>query len=191
MEKIYGSRVATIFTLLVLWTAFGSVFALLLGYSRIPYAAARDGYFFKVFGRLHPTDGFPYVSLLVLGGISIVACFFSLGTVIDALIVTRILVQFIGQVVGVMLLRRVRRTCRARIGCGCTRFPRQWRSSAGSSCSRRPTSASSALASPSLPLVSSASWSGRAARVNGPSARRLPPEFPLPTLDAARPIRVD
>src|SRR5437899_10831731 len=36
MEKIYGGTVATIFTLLVLWTAFGSVFALLLGYSRIP-----------------------------------------------------------------------------------------------------------------------------------------------------------
>ncbi len=108
MEKIYGSQVATIFTVMVLWTAFGSVFALLLGYSRIPYAAARDGYFFKVFGRLHATGGFPYVSLLVLGGISILACLFSLGIVIDGLIATRILVQFVGQVVGVMRLRRVR-----------------------------------------------------------------------------------
>jgi amino acid transporter len=106
MEKIYGSRVATIFTLLVLWTAFGSVFALLLGYSRIPFAAAQSGYFFRAFGRLHPKKDFPYVSLLVLGAISIVAGFFSLGTVIDALIVTRILVQFMGQIVGLMLLRR-------------------------------------------------------------------------------------
>jgi APA family basic amino acid/polyamine antiporter len=106
MERIYGSGVATIFTLLVLWTAFGSVFALLLGYSRIPFAAAESGYFFRAFARLHPTKGFPYVSLLVLGAISIVAGFFSLGTVIDALIVTRILVQFMGQVVGLMLLRR-------------------------------------------------------------------------------------
>jgi basic amino acid/polyamine antiporter, APA family len=106
MEKIYGARVATIFTLLVLWTAFGSVFALLLGYSRIPFAAAESGYFFRAFGRLHPTNDFPYISLLVLGAISIVAGFFSLGTVIDALIVTRILVQFMGQVVGLMLLRR-------------------------------------------------------------------------------------
>lgn len=105
MEKMYGTRVATIFTLLVLWTAFGSVFALLLGYSRIPFAAAESGYFFKAFGKLHP-KGFPYVSLLVLGAISIVAGFFSLGTVIDALIVTRILVQFMGQVVGVMVLRK-------------------------------------------------------------------------------------
>jgi len=106
MQRIYGGRVATIFTLLVLWTAFGSVFALLLGYSRIPYAAAQSGYFFRAFGRLHATKDFPYVSLLVLGALSIVAGFFSLGTVIDALIVTRILVQFMGQVVGLILLRR-------------------------------------------------------------------------------------
>src|SRR5204863_2538470 len=106
MQKVYGGVVATIFTLLVLWTAFGSVFALLLGYSRIPFAAAQSGYFFRVFGRLHPTKDFPYVSLLVLGALSIVAGFFSLGTVIDALIVTRILVQFIGQIFGVILLRR-------------------------------------------------------------------------------------
>jgi amino acid transporter len=106
MQRIYGTGVATIFTLLVLWTAFGSVFALLLGYSRIPFAAAQSGYFFRAFGRLHPTKDFPYVSLLVLGAISIVAGFFSLGTVIDALIVTRILVQFMGQAFGLMLLRR-------------------------------------------------------------------------------------
>jgi APA family basic amino acid/polyamine antiporter len=106
MQRIYGPRVATIFTLLVLWTAFGSVFALLLGYSRIPFAAAESGYFFSAFGRLHPTKDFPSVSLLVLGAISIGAGFFSLGTVIDALIVTRILVQFMGQVFGLMVLRR-------------------------------------------------------------------------------------
>jgi amino acid transporter len=82
------------------------VFALLLGYSRIPYAAAESGYFFRVFGKLHPTKDFPYVSLIVLGVLSIIAGFFSLGTVIDALIVTRIVVQFMGQIVGLILLRR-------------------------------------------------------------------------------------
>lgn len=106
MEKIYGAKVATVFTAMVLWTAFGSVFALLLGYSRIPYAAAQDGYFFKVFGRLHPTKHFPHISLVVLGLISIVCSLFSLGIVIDALISTRILIQFIGQVFAVVLLRR-------------------------------------------------------------------------------------
>lgn len=106
MEKIYGAKVATVFTAMVLWTAFGSVFALLLGYSRVPYAAALDGYFFKVFSRLHPTKHFPYISLLVIGVIAIICSFFSLGMVIDALITTRILVQFIGQIFGVMLLRK-------------------------------------------------------------------------------------
>src|SRR3954470_17634431 len=106
MERMYGATVATLFTAMILWTAFGSVFALLLGYSRVPYAAARDGYFFKVFARLHPTKDFPHVSLLVLGALSIVASFVSLGMVIDALITTRILVQFIGQIGAVTLLRQ-------------------------------------------------------------------------------------
>jgi amino acid transporter len=106
MERIYGSGVATVVTAMILWTAFGSVFALLLGYSRVPYAAAKDGYFFKVFARLHPKHGFPYVSLVVLGVLSIVAGFVSLGMVIDALLTTRILVQFIGQIAAVTLLRR-------------------------------------------------------------------------------------
>src|SRR5436305_4404208 len=106
MERMYGSGVATLFTAMILWTAFGSVFALLLGYSRVPYAAAQDGYFFKVFARLHPSKGFPHVSLVMLGVLSILAGFVSLGMVIDALITTRILVQFIGQIGAVTLLRR-------------------------------------------------------------------------------------
>ena len=106
MERTYGPSVATIFTAMILWTAFGSVFALLLGYSRVPYAAAKDGYFFKVFARLHPSKGFPYVSLVVMGVLAIFAGFLSLGIVIDALITTRILVQFIGQIGAVTLLRR-------------------------------------------------------------------------------------
>lgn len=106
MEKIYGTKVATILTVMILWTALGSCFALLLGYSRIPFAAARDGYFFNVFSRLHPKHNFPYVSLLVIGGIAIVCSFFSLGVVIDVLIATRIIVQFIGQIFAVALLRK-------------------------------------------------------------------------------------
>ncbi len=107
MEKVYGPGIATFFTLMVLWTTVGSVFALLLGYSRIPYAAARDGHFFPIFARLHP-KGFPALSLVVVGAIAIGCSFLSLGMVIDALITTRILVQFIGQAVAVVLLRRQR-----------------------------------------------------------------------------------
>ena len=101
-----GPGVAAVFTVMILWSAFGSVFALLLGYSRVPYAAAREGYFFKAFARLHPTRGFPHVSLVVLGLISIVTSVLPLDVVIDALLATRIVVQFVGQIGGVILLRR-------------------------------------------------------------------------------------
>jgi basic amino acid/polyamine antiporter, APA family len=106
MERIYGPKVAAVVTVMILWTALGSCFALLLGYSRIPFAAARDGYFFKVFSRLHPKHNFPHVSLLVIGGVAIICSFFSLGIVIDVLIATRIIVQFAGQIFAVALLRK-------------------------------------------------------------------------------------
>jgi amino acid transporter len=108
IERLLGKEAAVIFTGLILWTAFGSVFALMLGYSRIPYAAALDGYFFRIFGAIHPVKNFPYVSLLLIGVISIICSFFPLGFVIDALITTRILIQFMGQACAVMLLRRTR-----------------------------------------------------------------------------------
>ena len=100
-----GMWMGRLAAVLVMVTAFASVFSLLLGYSRIPYAAARDGNFPAVFGRLHPTRGFPYVSLLVLAGAACVFCFFSLADVIAALVVLRILMQFGLQHVGVMVLR--------------------------------------------------------------------------------------
>ena len=100
--------IGKIAAVLVMVTAFGSVFSLLLGYSRIPFAAARDGNFPQVFGRLHAKGGFPYVSLLTLGGVAAVCCFFSLVHVIAALVVVRIVMQFSLQHVGVMLLRKRR-----------------------------------------------------------------------------------
>ena len=90
---------------LVMVTAFASVFALLLGYSRIPFAAARDGNFFEAFGRLHPRRSFPHVSLLVLGAVAAVCCCFSLRDVIAALVVLRIVLQFGLQQIGVIVLR--------------------------------------------------------------------------------------
>lgn len=106
MEHVWGSTFAKIFTAMILWTTFASVFALLLGYSRIPFAAARDGYFFKAFAVLHPTGDFPHRALIVVGGIAIAACFLSLQTVIDVLLTTRIVIQFIGQIGAVILLRK-------------------------------------------------------------------------------------
>ncbi|MBM3460454.1 MAG: amino acid permease, partial [Armatimonadetes bacterium] len=107
MERVYGRTVSQWFTLLILWTTMGSLFALLLGYSRIPFAAARDGVFFAPFGKLHP-HGFPALSLVVIGLIAIVCSFLPLEAVIGALLTTRILIQFVGQAVGLVLLRRYR-----------------------------------------------------------------------------------
>jgi amino acid transporter len=108
IEKLYGSKLALIFTVMILWTSFASVFALTLGYSRIPFAAAKDGCFFRVFSKVHPTKEFPHVSLLLIGALSILASFLSLSLVITALVTMRILVQFIGQIGAVMRLRKLK-----------------------------------------------------------------------------------
>ena len=111
VERLYGPAAATVATAMVLLVAFASLFAVLLGYSRIPYAAAADGEFLPVFGKLHPTKNFPYVSLLLLGGVGFVfSLLFRLGEVISAILAMRILVQFVGQAVGLMLLRKRRGT---------------------------------------------------------------------------------
>lgn len=106
IEKIYGSWAGNVVTVMILWTAFASIFALLLGYSRIPYAAALDGYFFRVFGKLHPKGNFPYVSILVIGLITMAASFATLEDVIKALLTSRILIQFVGQIAAVTIMRK-------------------------------------------------------------------------------------
>jgi APA family basic amino acid/polyamine antiporter len=105
MEQLYGRSAAIAASLLVIWTAFASVFSLLLGYSRVPYAAALDGNYFKAFARVHKKHKFPHVSLLVLGSVAVVFCFFKLVDVIAALVVIRIMVQFLAQTLGVIVLR--------------------------------------------------------------------------------------
>lgn len=106
MTHIYGSFGGTLIAILIMIAAFGSVFAVLLGYSRIPYTAAADGEFFSAFAKLHPRGGFPYVSILALGFGSAFACLFSLKSLFTALIVAQAVLQFSAQCVAVVLLRR-------------------------------------------------------------------------------------
>jgi fructoselysine transporter len=111
MQKLAGPIAAKIVTALILLVAFASVFSATLGYSRVPYAAAADGAFFKIFAKLHPKGGFPYVSLLFLGGIAFVfSLLFKLSEVISAILAMRILVQFIAQAVGLIILRKARKS---------------------------------------------------------------------------------
>ena len=107
IEKLYGKVAANIATVMILWVAVASLFAIMLGYSRVPYAAAADGEFFKIFAKVYPVKNFPYVSLLILAGLGLVFSFlFKMRQVIDGILAMRIIVQFIGQGVGVMLLRK-------------------------------------------------------------------------------------
>jgi len=107
IERLYGHTAALIVTVMILWVALASLFAVMLGYSRVPFAAAQDGNFFKVFAKLHPTKKFPYVSLLVLAGFAFVfSLLFRMGDIISGILAMRIIIQFIGQAVGVVLLRR-------------------------------------------------------------------------------------
>ena len=105
MQRIYGTWAGRAITVLIMWTAFASVFSTLLGYSRVPYAAALDGNYFRVFARLDPVRRFPTVSLLALGTVAMLFCFLRLADVIAALVVIRIMLQFVVQAIGLMVLR--------------------------------------------------------------------------------------
>jgi amino acid transporter len=106
MQKLYGMNYAYLADVLILVASFASVFAILLGYSRIPFAAARQGEFFQIFARVHPTRDFPHISLIILGVLSACACMLSLSKLISLVIVIQAMVQFLAQCVAVVLLRR-------------------------------------------------------------------------------------
>jgi amino acid transporter len=106
MSRIHGRWAAVLVTLCLIWSSAGSVFASLLGYSRIPYGAARYGHFFAILAKVHPVRHLPHISLFVVAALTLFWSFFALGDVIDALVTTRILGQFLTQVVGLMLLHR-------------------------------------------------------------------------------------
>ena len=108
MQRVYGTGAATVATWLVMLTAFASVFSLLLGYSRVPYAAALDGNYFRAFARVDPKRRLPNVSLLALGAAACLACFLRLADLIAALVVIRIMLQFLVQAAGLLLLRATR-----------------------------------------------------------------------------------
>jgi fructoselysine transporter len=106
IQILAGNNAAKIATCLILWVAFASVFSATLGYSRIPYAAATEGEFFKIFARVHSTKNFPHISLLFLGGVAFIfSMLFKLEDIISAILAMRIMIQFIGQAVGLLILR--------------------------------------------------------------------------------------
>lgn len=105
-DTYYGHTIAVIVTVLVSLTAYGSIYSLMMSYSRIPFAAARDGFFFNWLKAVHPTKHFPYYSLLVVGSITCIASLFNLDFIIAATLSSRILIQFLGQIIGLTILRK-------------------------------------------------------------------------------------
>jgi amino acid transporter len=105
MLRLHGSAAARLITVMIIWTALASAFAALLSYSRVPYAAARSGHFFLALARTHPIGDFPHRSLLVISGLATLACLADLQAVINALLTSRILIQFVGQIATVCYLR--------------------------------------------------------------------------------------
>jgi APA family basic amino acid/polyamine antiporter len=104
-QVVYGHWGGSLVSLLVIWTAFASVFSLLAGYSRIPFAAARDGNFFSIFKKVHPEQKFPTYSVLLLGGLASLFCVFQLKDLVSGLVVIRIMLLFAVQAIGAAIWR--------------------------------------------------------------------------------------
>jgi fructoselysine transporter len=108
-ERIYNHTMGQVATVLVLCVAVASLFSVTLGYSRIPYAAAKNGDFFPIFARVHPKHKFPHISLLALGGMAFIfSLLFKMKEVITAIITMRILIQFISQAIGIIIWHRTK-----------------------------------------------------------------------------------
>ncbi|GAA1190381.1 amino acid transporter [Kitasatospora gansuensis] len=117
LERTWGEGAADVVTVLILITAFASVLAGLLGGSRVPYDAARDGVFFRSFGKLHPKHRFPVLGLVSMGIVTAAGFLLSrhigttaahppLSILINLLTTVMVIVQALAQIVAVSVLRR-------------------------------------------------------------------------------------
>ncbi|BBX35626.1 amino acid permease [Mycolicibacterium mageritense DSM 44476 = CIP 104973] len=106
LAQAWGNTIAQVITVLIVIAAIGSVFAGLLGGSRVPYEAARDKVFLPVFGRLHPTLNLPTAGVLTMGAITIIGSLFTLTTIINAAVATMVIIQSLAQVAAIVVLRR-------------------------------------------------------------------------------------
>ncbi len=105
VEQRFGAGAAIAVTVLVLITAFASVYGNLLAFSRIPYAAALDGIFLRPFAHVHGRLRFPDASLAAIGLLALPACLFPLDQVINALTTGIVLIQSVGQIAALFVMR--------------------------------------------------------------------------------------
>ncbi|HEX7829532.1 MAG TPA: APC family permease [Thermoanaerobaculia bacterium] len=105
ISLLIGPTAAKWVSVMILWTAFASIFSVMLGYSRILFAAARDRNFFSMFARLHATESYPFVSILFLGFVTAILVWLPLKHIIGAIISIRAIIPFMAQIVGAVVLR--------------------------------------------------------------------------------------
>jgi amino acid transporter len=104
---LHGRTAASVMTALILVTSFASVFANMLAISRVPYAAAAQGRFFRPFARLH-RDGFPSWSVRFMGATSALLCVVELDALIRIVTVSWVVVGCLGAVAAPTALRAIR-----------------------------------------------------------------------------------
>jgi amino acid transporter len=116
LEETWGKGAADTVTVLILITAFASVFTGLLGGSRVPYDAARERVFFRPYAKLHPKHRFPTLGLATMGVITAIGFLIGrhtdLATLIQLLTTVMVIVQALAQIVALSVLRRRQPTLR-------------------------------------------------------------------------------
>ena len=180
MTKLHGERAAAGFTLLIIWTCLAGLFAMTLGYSRILYAAAKNGDFFAPFAQLHPTKGYPWAALALLCVLTALFCFVPLQVVIDGAVTVRIVVQFIGQIFALHVVRRAGTAPVALPDVALSAAEPDRPRSAGSSCWRRAPGRCWRCSAGSTPAASPCSSCGSAGGRRTPRHDDLPTEMSMP-----------
>ena len=105
IRALVGPAAAKWVSVMILWTAFASIFSVMLGYSRILFAAARDKNFFGVFAKLHATEAYPFVAIIFLGVITAIFVWLPLKHIIAGILSIRAIIPFMAQIVGSIVLR--------------------------------------------------------------------------------------
>jgi len=105
IRALIGPTAAKWVSVMILWTAFASIFSVMLGYSRILFAAARDNNFFGVFAKLHATEAYPFVAILFLGAVTAIFVWLPLKHIIAGILSIRALIPFMAQIIGAIVLR--------------------------------------------------------------------------------------
>src|ERR1700681_3201597 len=106
MSQTLGASGGTLMSIAIMLSTFGCCNGLILAGSRVYYAMAKDGLFFKSVAKLHPTYKTPAVSLMVQMVWTCLLCVSgSYGQLLDYIIFA-VLVFYVLTIVGLFVLRR-------------------------------------------------------------------------------------